>query len=90
MVVATIPMVPETEAKQAWIAQALAKLTPAHRAQYESDAWFRDFVHTALEMEWRDPAGVALEQRARDTYGSDIARERDDFDAGRHPFQSPR
>ncbi len=58
--------------------------------QYDVDAWFRDFVHAALEMEWRDPVGVAAEQKARETYGSDVARERDDFDAGRHPFQTSR
>ena len=89
--VAAIPLdVPEADAKAAWFAQELAKLTPEHRAQYEADEWFRDFVHTALEMEWRDPAGVAMEQRARETYGGDVERERDDFDAGRHPFQSSR
>jgi hypothetical protein len=88
MVAATLPGIPEVDAKRAWMAQELAKLTPEHRTQYHADAWFRDFVHAALDMEWRDPAGVAMEQKARATYGSDVARERDDFEAGRHPFQT--
>jgi hypothetical protein len=90
MVAAALLDIPEVDSKQSWIAQELAKLTSEQRAQYDVDTWFRDFVHTVLEMEWRDPAGVALEQKARETYGSDFARERDDFDAGRHPFQTSR
>jgi hypothetical protein len=87
MVVAALPDISEADSGQTWIAQELARLAPEHRAQYDVDAWFRDFVHTALEMEWRDPAGVAMEQKARETYGSDFERARDDFDAGRHPFR---
>jgi hypothetical protein len=88
--VAAVPLdIADADAKRAWIAQELAKLTPEHRAQYDADAWFRDFVHAALEMEWRDPVGVAIERKAREAYGGDVARERDDFDAGRHPFQTP-
>jgi hypothetical protein len=90
MVAAAVLDIPDADSKQAWLAQELAKLTPEHRAQYEVDAWFRDFVHTALEMEWRDPVGVATEKKARETYGSDVTRERDDFDGGRHPFQTSR
>ena len=90
MVAATLPRIHEGDAKQTWIAQELAKLTPEHRAQYDADAWFRDFVNSTLEMEWRDPAGVAMERSARETYGSDVARECDDFAAGRHPFQATR
>ncbi len=80
----------EADAKRIWIAQELAKLTPEHRAEYSTDPWFREFVHTALEMEWRDPTGVATEQKARETYGRDFAREREDFETGGHPFQTPR
>jgi hypothetical protein len=90
MVAATVQDISEADAKRAWIAQELAKLTPEHRAQYDADPWFRGFVHTALEMEWRDPAGVATDQRVREIYGSDVAREHDDFAAGRHPFQTAR
>jgi hypothetical protein len=90
MAAATLQDMSEADAKHTWIAQELAKLPPEHRAQYDADAWFRGFVHTALEMEWRDPVGVAMEHKARETYGSDVVRERDDFDAGRHPFQKSR
>jgi len=78
------------DAKQTWITEKVARLPPALRAKYDSNAAFRGVVHTALEQEWRDPEGVAIELKARATYGSDFEREASDFDAGRHPFQKQR
>lgn len=89
--VAALPLkLPAVEAKQAWIEQELAKLTDDERAKYATDAFFRGIVHTTLEQEWRDPAGIALVREVRETYGGDFERELADLESGQHPLRRSR
>jgi hypothetical protein len=76
------------DAKRAWFAQELAKLTPDERARYDSSDHFRGFVNTTLEMEWRSPGCFERVAAMRDRYGNDAERELADLEAGRHPLQT--
>ncbi|MFT3773925.1 MAG: hypothetical protein QM820_51810 [Minicystis sp.] len=81
---------PAADAKQAWIDQELAKLTPEERAQYESSSFFRGIVDLTLEQEWENPGCFERVAAAREMYGDDSERELADLETGRHPFQQPR
>jgi hypothetical protein len=89
--VAAVPLgVPEAEAKKAWIAAELAKLTPEEREQYETSDFFRRIVDLTLEQEWENPGGFERLAAVREMYGEDVDRELADLEAGRHLLQRPR
>ncbi|APR84031.1 Hypothetical protein A7982_09380 [Minicystis rosea] len=82
------------EAKQAFIAAELAKLTPEEREEYESSAFFRGIVDLTLEQEWEHPGPTAAEREAAEKYGGDPIRcfveEFVAFVLERHPQEATR
>lgn len=73
--VAAVPLgVPEAEAKKAWIAAELAKLTPEERERYETSEFFRGFVDLTLEREWENPGPTPMEREAAEKYDGDMVR----------------
>ena len=56
----------------------------------EEAAYLRSFIALCEEDESRHPGLLDREIAASRAYGSDLADELTDIDAGRHPLQQPR
>lgn len=73
-------------AKQAWIEQQIAELTPEERHTYVTDAGFKSFVDFCIADEAANPGKAARSIAECAAYGGDIERELEDLATGRHPL----